>query len=219
MRGLIFGHQGGCWQDACELYGLQNLILATHRDPAWVHRFLDVLLEKKLGFIADSLPRAKYDLIETGGGAASSTCISPTLFREFCLPYDRRQHDGLHALGFPVVYHTCGGMMPILDDIVKTGCDACETLTPPGMGGDARHAEIKQRIGGRACLIGGLNQVQVLDHGNRDEIRREVFRLFDELGTGGGYIISPSDHFFDTPPQSLQWYAEAARECCYGSAP
>lgn len=47
-------------------------------------------------------------------------------------------HDALHSLGFPVVYHTCGGMMPILELIVENGCDACETLTLPLMGGDAR---------------------------------------------------------------------------------
>jgi uroporphyrinogen-III decarboxylase len=215
MRGVLIGHQGGCWQDACELFGLQNLILATHRDPDWVHRFLRVLQEWKLRYVAESLPGAKYDLIETGGGASSSTCISPRLFREFCLPYDREQHDALHALGFQVVYHTCGGMMPILELIVENGCDASETLTPAGMGGDARPAEIKERIGADVCLIGGINQREVLDCGDREAVRREVFRLFDELGAGGGYIMSPSDHFFETPVRNLEWYAEAARECRY----
>lgn len=215
LRGFIWGLQGGCWQDACELYGLRDLILATHRDPAWVHHFLRVLQDKKLRFIEESLAGAKYDLIETGGGAGSSTCISPKLHREFCLPYDRQQHDALHAVGLPVVYHTCGGMMPLLEMIVENGCDASETLTPPGMGGDARPAEIKRRIGDRVCLIGGINQGEVLDCGTRDEVRAEVFRLFSELGPGGGYIMSPSDHFFETPPDNLQAYAEAARECRY----
>ena len=216
LRGLVIGHQGGCWQDACELFGLQNLILAACDDPEWVHSLLRVLQKKKLQYISESLPGAKYDLIETGGGAASSTCISPDLHRAFCLPYDREQHDALHEIGLPVVYHTCGGMMPILDLIVENGCDASETLTPPGMGGDARHAEIKRRIGAKVCLVGGLNQHQVLDCGSRDDIRNEVFRLFEELGPGGGYIMSPSDHFFHTPLRNLQHYAEAARECRYG---
>ncbi len=215
LRGFVWGIQGGCWQHAAELYGLQNLILATHRNPAWVHRFLTVLNAKKLRFIEDSLAGAKYDLIETGGGAASSTCISPKLHREFCLPYDRAQHDALHALGHRVVYHTCGGMMPILELIVENGCDASETLTPPGMGGDARPAEIKRRIGGRVALIGGLNQLAVLDRGTRADIRAEVFRLFAEYGAGGGYICSPSDHFFEAPAENLRHYAEAARECRY----
>ncbi|MBK9120484.1 MAG: hypothetical protein IPM18_12930 [Phycisphaerales bacterium] len=215
LRGFLWGSQGGCWQDACELYGLQPLILQSKRDPAWVHHFLRVLQKKKLRFIAESLAGARFDLIETGGGAASSTCISPKLHAEFCLPYDREQHAALHAIGLPAVYHTCGGMMPILDLIVANGCDASETLTPVGMGGDADAPEIKRRIGHRVALIGGVNQLQVLDQGTRDDIRAEVFRLFETLGAGGGYILSPSDHFFETPPENLRHYAEAARECMY----
>ena len=216
LRGFIWGVQGGCWQHAAAWYGLEPLIMATFDNPDWVHHFLRVLQKKKMQFIAESLPGAKYDLMETGGGAASSTCISPDIHREFCLPYDREQHDALHALGFPCVYHTCGGMMAILDRIVENDCDASETLTPPGMGGDARHAEIKQRIGGEVCLIGGMNQFQILDCGTPELIREEVHRLFADLGADGGYMMSPSDHFFETPPENLQCYADAAKDCRYG---
>lgn len=215
LRGFIWGDQGGCWQHACNLYGTEPMIMACFDSPDWVHRFMQILQNKKLRFIDESLRGATYDLIETGGGASSSTCISPSLHREFCLPYDRAQHDALHAVGLPAVYHTCGGMMPLLETIVENGCDASETLTPPGMGGDARPAEIKQRIGDKVCLIGGINQLKVLDTGTREEIFAEVHRLFDVLGPGGGYMMSPSDHFFETPPDNLQHYADAARECVY----
>ena len=33
LRTFIWGKQGGCWQDACELYGVENLILMTYDDP------------------------------------------------------------------------------------------------------------------------------------------------------------------------------------------
>jgi uroporphyrinogen-III decarboxylase len=215
VRGFVWGHHGGCWQHAAAIFGLEKLILATHHDPAWVHHFLRVLQKKKLQFIAESLPGAKFDLIETGGGQGSSTCISPKLFREFCLPYDREQHDAMRAVGQKSVYHTCGGMMPILELIADTHCDASETLTPPEMGGDARPAELKQRIGDKVCLIGGVNQFQVLDLGTREQVREHVRSLFRDFGPGGGYMMSPSDHFFETPVESLKAYAKAARECRY----
>lgn len=105
--------------------------------------------------------------------------------------------------------------MPLLETIVENGCDASETLTPPEMGGDAQPAEVKRRIGQRVCLIGGLNQHEVLDRGTPEGIRAEVSRLFAELGSGGGYIMSPSDHFFEAPAENLAAYAQAARECRY----
>ena len=214
LRGFVWGDQGGCWQHACCLFGTQEMIFAAIDEPAWTHRFMDVLLTRKLRFIEESLDGARFDLIETGGGAGSSTVISPKLHTEFCLPYDRAMHDALHAAGQKVVYHTCGGMMPLLDLIVANGCDASETLSPPGVGGDVRDlGEVKRRIGHRVALIGGLNQFQVLEQGTPDAVRAEVRRLFEAAGRRGGYICSTSDHFFEVPAENLQAMADAAREC------
>jgi hypothetical protein len=215
MRGFVWGDQGGCWQHATCLMGTVELIMEAADHPDWVLAFLEVLWRKKERFIEESLDGAAYDLIETGGGAASSTVISPRYFEKFCLPFDRRMHDALHRLGHRVVYHTCGGMMPILEKIVANGCDASETLTPPTMGGDARPEELKARIGGQVALIGGLDQNSVLEVGTPEEIRRHVHAMFAAYGVGGGYIMSPSDHFFHVPPENLQAYAESARECVY----
>jgi len=215
MRGYVFGEQGGCWQDAVCLVGTQELILEGTDDPDWVHALLKVLWRKKERFIEESLDGAAYDLIETGGGAASSTVISPRYFREFCLPYDRMMHDALHSLGHRVVYHTCGGMMPILELIVENGCDASETLTPPTMGGDARPRELKARIGGQVALMGGLDQNSVLEVGTPEQIRQHIREMFEYYGPGGGYIMTPSDHFFRVPAENLEAYARAAKECVY----
>ncbi len=215
VRAFVFGDQGGPWQHACQLHGTQKMIMATYDDPAWVHELLRVLTDKKVQYVEESLRDLPVDLVETGGGAASSTVISPTIFQGFCLPYDREIHRALHEAGHRVVYHTCGGMMPILDLITANECDASETLAPAGVGGDADAEGIKQRIGGQVALIGGLDQHNVLTAGTPEEIRAEVHRLFRALGPGGGYIISPSDHFFDTSAANLQAYADAARECLY----
>jgi uroporphyrinogen-III decarboxylase len=215
LRGLVFGEQAGPWQHATNLYGVEPLILATFDDPAWVHELLASLTEKKLQFIEQSLAGAEFDLIEMGGGAASSTVISPKIFKEFCLPYDQKLHQALHDVGHKLVYHTCGGMMAILDLIVDNGCDASETLSPPGVGGDAIPEEIKRRIGDKICLIGGMDQINLLTNGTPEQIRSETHRLFEALGPGGGYILSASDHFFHVPVENLHAFAEAGRECVY----
>ena len=215
LRGLVFGEQAGPWQHAASLFGVERLIMATFDDPGWVHELLESLTEKKLQFIEQSLAGAEFDLIEMGGGAASSTVISPKIFREFCLPYDRRLHEALHSVGHKVVYHTCGGMMAILDLIVENQCDASETLSPAGVGGDAVPEEIKRRIGDKVCLIGGMDQVNILSDGTPDQIHAEVHRLFEALGSGGGYMLSASDHFFEAPVENLLAFAKAGQECIY----
>jgi len=216
LRGFVWGDQAGCWQHACCLMDVQELIIETFENPDWVHRFMNVLLEKKLRFVEESLVGAKFDLIETGGGSASDTVISPKLHREFCLPYDRRIHRAVHDAGLKVTYHTCGGMMNILDLIVENEADASETLTPPGCGGNITAPEtVREAYAGRVAMIGGMDQFNVLTSGTPEQIRAEVHRLFEGFGRDGGYIMSASDHFFHTPPENLRIYAEAAKECGY----
>jgi uroporphyrinogen-III decarboxylase len=216
MRTFINGYQGGCWQDACELFGTEPLIYAVYDEPDWVHELLSILLDKKLQYIYENLKGAKVDLVETGGGASSSTVISPTIHSEFCLPYDKKMHDALHDLGFKAVYHTCGGMMGILDLIKQNGCDASETLSPTGIGGNiADPSLVKRELGKDLALIGGLDQINILTSGTPSQVQEEVHKLFKAYGPNGGYIMSACDHFFHAPVENLKAYAKAAKECVY----
>lgn len=219
LRTFIYGKQGGCWQDACELFGVENLIMATYDDPQWVDEFLKILLEKKLEYIEKNLPGLPFDLIETGGGASSNTVISPSLHKQFCLPYDTIMHDAIKSLGFKTVYHTCGGMTKILDYILNNHCDASETLSPQSVGGDILTDEdalnVYEKLHPKLALIGGMDQINLLEKGSMEEIVNHVKKLFEIYGKDGGYILSASDHFFEAPVENLKIFAKAAHECVY----
>jgi len=209
----VFG-QPGCWQDACCLYGTEQMILSTYDDPEWVREFLGILLKRKIGY-ARSMAGAEFDLVEFGGGSASSTVISPKVFEAFVAPYDSQVISVAHQAGQRIVYHTCGGMMPMLDLIVAMHPDAIETLTPPAMGGDVNLAEVKRRVGDKVCMIGGFDQFHHFLGCTTEETRAAVRRCFEEAGEGGGYILSPSDHFFDADLKLIEAYADEARRCTY----
>jgi len=216
LRGFVWGDQAGCWQHACCLMDAQNLIMEAWDHPDWVHKLLDILLQKKLKFVYESLKGAKFDLIETGGGAASDTLISPVMYKKFCLPYDRKIHESLHETGHISTYHTCGGMANILELIIENNTDASETLSPPGTGGNIKEPEkVRNVFAGKAAMIGGMDQFNILTTGTKEKIKNEVLRLFEGFGKEGGYIMSASDHFFDVPVENLKAYAEAAFECRY----
>jgi len=121
-----------------------------------------------------------------------------------------------HRAGQRIVYHTCGGMMPILEQIAAMQPDAMETFTPRDMGADVDLAEAKRRIGDRVCMIGGFDQFHFFIGCTPEETRAEVRRCFEAAGGGGGYILSPSDHFFDADPALLHAFADEARRCVYG---
>lgn len=218
VRGAIPGFQiygqPGCWQDAACLVGIEKLILSTYDDPNWVHALLSILQDRKKQYI-QSLKKAPFDLIELGGGDASTTVISPKMFKTFIAPYDSELIDLAHAYGQRIVYHTCGGMMPILEGIADMNPDAMETFTPPAMGGDADLALAKARIGERVCMIGGFDQFHHLVGCTPKETRQAVQDCFQAAGQGGGYILCPSDHFFVADLELLHAFADEAHQCHY----
>jgi hypothetical protein len=221
-RGLIRGHipcfdgfgQPGCWQDAACMYGIENLIMATFMDPQWVHAFLGLLQARKRIFI-ESLKGAKYDILELGGGDASTTVISPDIFNEFVAPYDAPLIEAAHRAGQKISYHTCGGMMPILEDIASMKPDAMETFSPEAMGGDIILSEAKRRIGDKVCMIGGFDQFHFFTGCKEKETRHEVRRCFEAAGENGGFILSPSDHFFEADLRLIMAFADEAKSCGY----
>jgi uroporphyrinogen-III decarboxylase len=95
--------------------------------------------------------------------------------------------------------------------------DAMETFTPPALGGDADLRAAKQRIGDRVCMIGGFDQFTYFQGCTPAETRRAVRVCFEAAGEGGGYILAPSDHFFDAGVELIGAFAEEARSCRYAT--
>jgi len=88
--------------------------------------------------------------------------LSPLQFGEFVTPYLARLIQGYRELGFYVIKHTDGNIMPILDQLVEVNPHALHSLDPQA-GVDI--AEVKRRYGDRLCLIGNVN-CGLLDSGS-----------------------------------------------------
>jgi uroporphyrinogen-III decarboxylase len=106
-------------------------------------------------------------------------------------------------------------MMPILEDIAAMGPDAIEPFTPSGMGTDTNLAEAKRRIGDKVCMIGGFDEDYYFQDATQEETRAAVRQCFEEAGEDGGYILAPSDLFFDARIELIQAFADEARACTY----
>lgn len=214
VRGGFFDFgQGSPWQSLDTMMGSEPLIMAALDRPDWVKMMLQNILDKKLKVIEAAGPFA-FDLVETGGGAGSSTVISPDMHKEFCLPFDKIQHEALHAAGTKAVYHLCGGLMPLLEIVAENGADALETMTPPDMGGDCDLAEATRRVGDKLCFIGGFDQNKGFENGTPETVEEMVQQLFSAC-PDGGYICSPSDHFFFGDPANIQAFSDACKKCRY----
>lgn len=193
--------------------GTEESIMWTFDKPDFMHHVMSVLLEKKLKVIERG-GKFEQDLVELGGGAGSSTVISPALHREFCLPYDQKQIDAFHNGGTKVVYHLCGGLMPLLETVVENGTDGLETMTPASMGADVVLAEATKRVGDKMFFIGGFDQNAGFEKGTPESATAQVKQLHAAC-PDGGYICSPSDHFFFGNPENIQAFVDECNRSTY----
>jgi uroporphyrinogen decarboxylase len=115
--------------------------------------------------------------------------LSPAMFDEFVTPYLARLTAGYRDMGFTVIKHTDGNIMPILDSLVSTGPHALHSLDPQG-GVDI--AEVKQRVGDQVCLIGNVN-CGLLQTGTEEEVVESCRYALQHGMPGGGYVFSTSN--------------------------
>ncbi len=122
--------------------------------------------------------------------------IKPAQFSEFVTPYLCRLISGYREMGFYVIKHTDGNIMPILDDLLSANPHALHSLDPQG-GVDM--AEMKRRGGDQVCLIGNVN-CGLMDTGTPAEIEASAAYAIAHGKPGGGYIFSTSNCIYTGMP-------------------
>jgi len=130
----------------------------------------------------------------------SGPFLSPTQFAEFVTPYLATLVQGYRQMGFYVIKHTDGNIMPIIDQLVQCQPHALHSLDPQA-GVDI--AKVKRLYGRQVCLIGNVN-CGLLQTGTKEEIAESVRYALRHGMPGGGYIFSTSNCVYTGMP--LQSY-------------
>jgi uroporphyrinogen decarboxylase len=115
--------------------------------------------------------------------------LSPRQFSEFITPYLAELVKAYRDMGFYVIKHTDGNIMPIIDQLVQTQPHALHSLDPQG---NVDIAEVKRRYGDQVCLIGNVN-CGLLDTGTEEQVRESARYALQYGMPGGGYIFSTSN--------------------------
>ena len=119
----------------------------------------------------------------------SGPFLSPAMFDEFITPYLIQLIAGYREMGFYVIKHTDGNIMPILDSLVAAKPHALHSLDPQG-GVDI--AEMKRQVGRKLCLIGNVD-CGLMDTGTDEQVVESVRYALKHGMPGGGYIFSTSN--------------------------
>ncbi|HIC90452.1 MAG TPA: uroporphyrinogen decarboxylase [Anaerolineae bacterium] len=204
----------GIFQDCWNLRGmsqfLQDMVLNRDFAEALLDRVLAIHIALWEHFL-DAV--GKYvDMVETADdlGTQRGLLISPSLYRELIKP----RHIALNVAirsrtQAKIFFHSCGAVMPLIDDFIETGIDVLNPIQPlPGL---MDPEKLQKRYGRHLIFHGGLDVQVLLPSGTPDQVRSVVTHYLDVLGPEG-YIMAPANSVQPgTPPENLVAAYEAAR--------
>ena len=124
--------------------------------------------------------------------------LSPAHFSEFVTPYLAKLNQGYRDMGYYVIKHTDGNIMPIVDQLVQTNPHALHSIDPQA-GVDI--AEVKRLYGDRVCLIGNVN-CGLMQTGSDEEVIESARYALQNGMPGGGYVFSTSNCVYTGMPLS-----------------
>ncbi len=135
-------------------------------------------------------------------GVQDGLTISPKMFRSFIKPRLRRFIEHAHRYGQKVMYHTCGAVRRLIPDFIEMGVGILNPIEVSASGMDP--VVLKQAYSDKLSFHGAMNIQTVLSDGTPDQVRAEVEHLVKVLGSGGGFILAPTNNLMpDTPAANV----------------
>ena len=87
-----------------------------------------------------------------------------------------------------VFFHTCGSVADIMDDLVEIGVDILNPVQVTAAGMEP--SRLKKLYGDKLSFWGAIDTQHVLPNGGTRDVKVEVERRVEELGRGGGYVLT-----------------------------
>jgi uroporphyrinogen decarboxylase len=195
-----------------------NFLMLIAAEPATTHRLLDALVEIHLNKLESYLkavgPFIDIVLFSDDLGMQSGPLISPKMYRDFLKPrhsilWKRAKELAPHI---KVMLHCCGGIRPLLDDLIEAGLDAVNPVQTSCAGMEP--AGLKRDFGDQICFWGGGCDTQtILPNATPEEVRKHVLDRLEILSPGGGFVFQQVHNIMaNVPPENIVAMFDAVRE-------
>jgi uroporphyrinogen decarboxylase len=174
-----------------DLMGFSDFLAGFYTEPELVQDLMRVSLDYNTR-LAANVRELGAQIIVVGDDIAGTDglLISPEMYRRSVFPHFRRLVQSFKALGFLVIKHSDGDIMPVMDDLVESGIDCIDPIEPRAR---MDLKTMKSRYGHKVALKGNVDCVKTLVSGSPLDVRRAVKACIRDAGADGGYIISSSN--------------------------
>lgn len=190
--------------EACQYTrGMEQFMVDMYDDPDFAHKLIekvtDSLIDINLTYLRAVKPYIEWLEFTSDLGTQNAPFMSPQLFEEFLFPAYKRLFDACkkEAPNVKIFLHSCGSIRMFMPYFSKMGVDILSALQPlaAGMNSFELKAEFKDEL----LFHGGVDIQQALT-GSVADTEKEVLKRLDAFAQGGGYFLSPSNHFQEDVP-------------------
>ncbi|MFC2089838.1 uroporphyrinogen decarboxylase family protein [Bacteroidota bacterium] len=202
------------WETSWYLVGLEKLMLDMMLESPYVETLFDRVMEINLE-IGSNLIRLGADMLWAGDdfGSQSGMMLDPETWRKIFKPRIKYMFEEWKKVNpdIKIAWHTCGSVVPIIDDFIEIGLDVLNPMQPLAKDMDAEN--LISKFGERIAYFGGIDIQELLPQGPVERIKSEVMRIAGIYGKNSGYILAPAHNIQDdTPMEHILAFFEAVKE-------
>lgn len=149
----------------------------------------------------------------TDFGAQNGPFISPAAYRRLFQPFHRQVNDWIHEhTQWKTFIHSCGSVVPLLDDFIAAGFDILNPVQCSAAGMDPQ--TLKDRYGDKLTFWGGgVDTQKTLPFGTPEQVREEALARIQIFGQQGGFVFNTVHNVqARTPIENLLALYEAVAE-------
>ncbi len=179
------------WEASWYLRSMEEMLMDMMTDDEKA----TALLDKITGFAcakATAYAEAGVDVLSLGDdiGTQTSIMIDVDLWGKWLKPRLSKVIETARSIhpGILIFYHSCGYIIPFIDQLIEVGVDILNPIQPECMSFD----EVHDGFGDRVSFWGTIGTQQLLPFGTAEEVRKESLSRLEKCGEKGGICIGPT---------------------------
>ena len=179
-------------------------------DPDYYKKLMEFSIERTVDYLR-AIDAAGVD-VHCIGGNVPGGFLGEKFYDEYILPFEKRYMDIVQENGTPGCYHNCGEIMNLVNSYKKLGVKWVEPFSPYPLG-DADLAKAKEIINGAYVITGGIDQVNILQNGTIEGVKKTTEETIKIGKPGGKFILQTADFIeYGTLIENIEAYVETAMQ-------
>ena len=190
---------GGVFEWVSQLMGMVNFCYTLEDQPDLVDALIEKVTTIIMGVAEDILQEPNVGGIFMGDdlGYFSGPIISPKVLRDKFIPNTKKVIELTHQAGKLFLFHTCGNMYSVMDDLIAAGIDAKHSFEDKILPVE----KVYEKWGEKIALIGGVD-IDLLVTGTEDQVRKRTREILDACSSHGHYVLGTGNSVTNYIPVS-----------------